>query len=80
MQGSGKKAKELGSLEINLGDFAANGTNLAKDFKFAKYCPILFHSRTCSVRISPLCTACYRGLNIFVSLSHFFSFVSLFIE
>jgi hypothetical protein len=37
VQSGGKKAKELGSLEVNLGDFASNGTSVAKDFKFSKY-------------------------------------------
>jgi hypothetical protein len=37
VQSGGKKAKELGSLEVNLGDFAANGTSVSKDFKFSKY-------------------------------------------
>jgi hypothetical protein len=37
VQSGGKKAKELGSIEVNLGDFAANNTSVSKDFKFAKY-------------------------------------------
>jgi len=36
VQENAKKARELGSLGINLGDFAANGTSVTKEFKFAR--------------------------------------------